>query len=198
MSGTFDRVLGRQHLNVIQRLVPACSIGVAAIAASMFLFGELQVTEAQISLDLGTAQQAARFLPAWPRTASVMARAWLLSAAMHGHDNADHQKSRDWLLVAVRRDDTDPSLWNDLAEFDAALGAPGDALTEYHSALRLDPTSARAMSGLSRLARDRCDLDGERYWQHRASQIVSDASSRAPVREPWQNQAPSCSDPGHR
>lgn len=192
VSGSRDRVAELGRRNFVHGLVLACCLGAAVAAASTFLFGEYRVTEAERSLQVATARQGARFLPAWPRTASLLAQVWLLRAARNGHDSADHRQSRAWLLVAVQRDRADPWLWNDLGEFDENLGSRRDAVAEFSTALRLNPTSVRAMNGLARLAHDGCNAELERTWRQRASRIAPAAQSTTLVHAPWQNSTASC------
>jgi lipopolysaccharide/colanic/teichoic acid biosynthesis glycosyltransferase len=71
----------------------------------------------------------------------------------------------------MNRDDTDPTLWNGLAELDESIGLTHNAMVEFLSALRLNPTSTRAMDGLARLARARCDVGQDLYWTHRSRQV---------------------------
>jgi O-antigen ligase len=148
-------------------------LALAVGAGSVFLVGEFQARQAQLDLGVGPAGQAARLLPPWPRTASLLAESWLFHGITNQHKQADYQRSRAWRLVAVQRDSTDPLLWNELAQFDATVGQdPTAAEAEFTTALRLNPTSVLAMSGLAHLAGDRCDVAQQEYWQQRADQIA--------------------------
>jgi tetratricopeptide (TPR) repeat protein len=137
----------------------------------VFLIGEFDLQQGQLDLRRAPIEQANHLLPAWPRTASLLAQAWLFEGIVALHSQADYQVSRTWRLVAVQRDDADPALWSVLAELDEVSGRSSDAQREFLSALRLNPTSARAMDGLARLAHQRCDFAAERDWQQRAIRV---------------------------
>ncbi|MDQ1401608.1 MAG: hypothetical protein QOK20_3540, partial [Acidimicrobiaceae bacterium] len=162
----------------------------AVLAGSVFLVGEYQAHQAQLDLSPGPAAQADRLLPPWSRTAALLARVWTFQGISNHHDQADYQRSRAWRVDAVQRDSTDPALWNDLAQFDATIGKdPKAAETEFTTALRLNPTSALAMTGLAHLAGDRCDTARQKYWQQRADQ-VSPPLAAPPVPSGLANQQP--------
>ena len=166
---------------ILLAAVSCCMVGAFA-AASMFLLGEFEMNQVQLDLRVAPAQEADRLLPAWPLTASLVARAWLFRGITNHHNQAEYKVSRSWRLAAVQRDNTDPELWNLLAELDESLGNQHDALIEYTSALRLNPTSTRAMDGLARLAHDSCDVNLERFWRQRALQIVPAPVAPTPLR----------------
>jgi hypothetical protein len=157
----------RVDYRALHRIVTTLCVAGAVSAAAVLLAGDFQLSQAHLDLTLAPARQANRMLPAWPYPASLLARVWLFHGIV-GRNPDDYRQSRLWRLVAVRRDDTDPGLWNDLAELDESNGLTGDADAEYRSALRFNPTSARAINGLARLAHGRCDLAQERYWTQRA------------------------------
>lgn len=162
----------------------------AVLAGSVFLVGEYQAHQAQLDLSPGPAAQADRLLPPWSRTAALLARVWTFQGISNHHDQADYQRSRAWRVDALQRDSTDPALWNDLAQFDATIGKdPKAAETEFTTALRLNPTSALAMTGLAHLAGDRCDTARQKYWQQRADQ-VSPPLAAPPVPSGLANQQP--------
>jgi O-antigen ligase len=156
---------------------------VGVLLAAIFLVAEFDLSQGQLDLRLSPVEQANRLLPAWPRTASLLAKVWLFKGIVANHDQLDYQKSRYWRLVALHRDDTDPALWDDLAELDASDGRSSAARVEFASALRLNPTSVRAMIGLANLARDSCDQAQEAYWHQRAVQV-------SPVGTVFPNSAP--------
>jgi hypothetical protein len=145
----------------------------------VFFVGEFELRQAQLDLLLAPARQANHLLPAWPATATILARVWLLDAIV-GRNEADYRLARSWRVAALHRDDTDPGLWNDLAEFDEGRGLTDDASVEYESALRFNPTSVLAMDGLARLAWVRCDVDQERYWTQRALRVAPPAALSPP------------------
>ncbi|MDQ1415225.1 MAG: hypothetical protein QOF81_838, partial [Acidimicrobiaceae bacterium] len=145
---------------------------VAVLAGSVFLVGEYQAHQAQLDLSPGPAAQADRLLPPWSRTASLLAQAWTFHGITNHHNQSDYERSRAWRVDAVHRDNTDPALWIDLAQYDATIGRdPKAAETEFMMAVRLNPTSALAMTGLAHLAGDRCDIARQKYWQQRADQV---------------------------
>ncbi|MDP9073340.1 MAG: hypothetical protein M3N98_04030, partial [Actinomycetota bacterium] len=180
-SGSFGGTRVKPRRSVIQWLFPVGCVAVAMAAASVFLFGQFQANQAQLDLIAAPAQQADRLLPAWPATASALAQVWLFHGITNGHDQADYERSRSWRVVAVQRDSTDPGLWNDLGELDVSIGRSQDASAEFTTALRLNPTSARAMLGLAQLARGRCDPVQEQYWLQRSS-LVTASTTPGPAR----------------
>jgi len=151
-------------------IIPTCVIAVAISVAAAFLIAEFDLNQAHLDLRLAPARQANRILPAWPRTASLLARVWLFDGIV-GRSAADISQARSWLQIAVSRDHTDPTLWNDLAEQDESQGLTNDAKVEYLSALRFNPTSVLALNGLARIAHSRCDVEQERYWRQRSLSI---------------------------
>jgi O-antigen ligase len=173
-------------------------LALAVAAASVFLVGEVQAHQAQLDLSAGPAAQADRLLPPWSRTASLLAKAWTFHGITNGHNQGDYQRSRAWRMAAVQRDNTDPVLWNELAQFDATIGKdPKAAQSEFTRALRLNPTSVLAMSGLAHLAGDRCDVAQQQYWQERADQLSPPpaASTVVPGLANRQPATPSCAGP---
>ncbi len=182
-SSSFGAIRDRPSRTARQLVLPLCCIGVAMVAGSVLLFGELEMHQAELDLRTPPAQRANSILPAWPSTASMLARVWLFHGITNGHNPADYQVSRSWRLTAVQRDNTDPALWNDLAELDESIGRRQDARAEYASALRLNPTSVRAMNGLARSAHSRCDTTQEQYWRQQARRFapVGPASSPSPA-----------------
>ena len=152
-------------------IIPASAAAVALAMAAVLFVGQFDVRQAVLDLRMQPAAQANRLLPAWPATATVLARVWLLDAIV-GRNGADYRQARAWRLIALKRDDTDPALWNDLADLDESQGQNTDAATEFLSALHYNPTSAQAMGGLARLAQARCDAGQEQYWKQRASRVL--------------------------
>jgi O-antigen ligase len=165
-----ERRTGRAG-RAIGGIVPTVSILAAIAVAAVFLAGEFDLQQGQLDLRTGPAQQANGLLPAWPRTASLLAQVWLFNGIVDHHNQADYQVSRAWRLAAVQRDKADPVLWNVLAEFDETSGRISDARLEYLAALRVNPTSARAMDGLARLAHQACDVAAEADWRAKALRV---------------------------
>ncbi len=159
-------------------ILPTCCLAIAIAMASVFFLGEFQLRQAQLDLRLAPARQANTLLPRWPATATIVGRVWLLNGILARSD-ADLGEARAWRLVAVRRDDSDPALWNDLAELDQSIGRNADAADEFLSALRYDPTSARAMSGLAHLARAKCDTAQANYWTQRSLPLLAPSTAGA-------------------
>lgn len=147
--------------------VTAALVAAALAASAVFGVAELDLARAQQNLQVAPAKQADALLPAWPRAASLLAQAYLFQGIVDRNDRGDYRQSREWRVTAIERDDTDPSLWNDLALFDQSQGRSGDAGDEYRMALRLNPTSAAAFDGLSELAEAACDRNQAAMWHQR-------------------------------
>ncbi len=155
--------------------------------AALFILGEFDLHQGQLDLRLPPIEQANRILPAWPRSASLLAKAWLFKGIAANHDPTDYQHGRSWRLVALHRDPADPALWDDLAALDAIDGRSALAGAEFSSALRLNPTSVRAMLGLATLAAGRCDLVQAAYWRQRVAGVS--APGAAPSNGPTSSQS---------
>jgi O-antigen ligase len=173
-SASYGVVRPPRDRRALDWIIPTCCIAVAVSLAGLFLLGEFDLRQATLDLRLAPVRQADSILPAWPRAATLQARVWLYAGIVGRDNQADYRQSRSWRQVAIQRDNTDPALWNDLAELDEGNGLGDAATAEYLTALRFNPTSARAMNGLSRLAQRRCDVDQQRFW-HQRSLAVSPA-----------------------
>jgi hypothetical protein len=182
----------RRSRRALGWIVPALSLVAAVGMATVFLVGELDLQRGQFDLRLAPAQQAEQLLPAWPRPASLQAQAWLYTGIVSHHNQADYQISRGWRAAAVARDNADPALWNVLAELDEVSARSGDAGREYLAALRVNPTSARAMNGLARLAHQSCDFSVEQDWHQRALRVSTPGTSSAGPTRPRVEPAPAC------
>ncbi len=170
-SAADGTVLPVPKQRVVQWVFRGSCVVVSLVLAAALLIGEFELKQGQLDLRLSPAEQANGILPAWPRTASLLAQVWLFKGIVGRNDTADYRQSRTWRLVALHRDGADPSLWDDLAELDASNKAYNEASDEFMSALRLNPTSARSMIGLSNLAAAKCDAAQEAYWYHRAIEV---------------------------
>ncbi|HEX3541915.1 MAG TPA: O-antigen ligase family protein [Acidimicrobiales bacterium] len=156
----------------LRAAVPAGLVALAVAAAAVFLVAEFDLAQGQLDLRASPVQQANRLLPAWPRPASLLARVRLFEGITGHRNGPQYQESRAWRVVAIHRDDTDPALWSDLAEYDASRGRNRDAAAEFLQALRLNPTSARAMDGLGRLAQAACDPSQAALWHARSVRVA--------------------------
>jgi O-antigen ligase len=175
-------------------IITSCCIAASIWAAAILLVGEFDLRQSELDFTLAPVSQANRILPAWPRPEALLAKVWLFDG-IAGANKADIRQSRSWQLRALQRDDTDPQLWNDLADFDASEGSNAAASAEYLSALRFNPTSVRAMDGLARLARSRCDPSAERYWRQRSLQVVPPVTAPLPGSGGLTPQPPNCAVP---
>ena len=152
--------------------ITAAGLVVVLAASAVFGIAEVDLARGQQSLQVGMVEQANSLLPAWPRAAQLISQAYLFRAITDGNNQADYRLSRQWLLAAVHRDDTDPGLWDNLAQFDQSQGHATDARNEYLTALRLNPTSALAFAGLAELAEATCNFSQSETWQQQLLRVA--------------------------
>jgi tetratricopeptide (TPR) repeat protein len=110
----------------------------------------------------------------WPRTASIVSRSHEFAALdMPDPDDRDTARAdaRRWAKTAISRDETDPALWLELAEQERVTDRLDDAEAHYLQALRFDPFSVSAMTGLGRVALARGDERDALEWFERALAI---------------------------
>ena len=176
----------------LRTAAPAGLVALAVAAAAVFLVAEFDLGQGQLDLRASPVEQANRLLPAWPRTASLLARVYLFEGITGHRNGPQYQQSRAWRLVAIQRDDTDPALWSDLAEYDASRGRDGDAAAEFRQALRLNPTSARAMDGLAHLAQAACDPAQAAQWHARSLRVAPPAPAGPGMQVANATPAPPC------
>jgi predicted Zn-dependent protease len=123
---------------------------IAAVASAVLLLGDFHREQARLDYNFAHAEAASRLLAPWPEPLDTEARVHLLKAIVTNDDPAEVQRSRQIREDAIRRAPTDPSLWNEAGELDAAFGFHASAAKNFSGALRHNPWSLRALVGLAR------------------------------------------------
>jgi Flp pilus assembly protein TadD len=119
-----------------------------AATAGLLILGSWHLQQARLDLTLDEARQARRLLPAWPESDRQLALASTYEGKTRRRPDLLAQ-SLSWRVAATRRDPTDPRLWDDLADSEAAAGMDAQARVHYRRALRHDPWSVRTLNGLA-------------------------------------------------
>jgi O-antigen ligase len=125
-------------------------VAMAVAGGALLVVGDYHLRQAQFDLDVADAKAAERVLPHWPRPAEAVGTAYAFLAQSHGNDPTDVEASRRWQREAVRRDPTDPALWNALGDRLLADAMPAAALDAYDHALHENRFSVRALNGAAR------------------------------------------------
>lgn len=127
------------------------------------LLGDFHYEQARLDYALPDATSAARLLAPWPDPVGMEARIHLLEAIVADDDPEQVAASRRLRAAAIRRDPTDPGLWNDAGELDLSYGQLESAERRFQAALRNNPWSTRGLVGLGRV----------RVFQHRYADAVA-------------------------
>lgn len=144
-----DRIADRRAPGEL--LLRAALLPTAVVAAVLLLVGDFELRQAHLDLEDRDARIAERVLPPWPeplQERSTIAVLAALDASRPGHFNAALALTRR----ASSRDPSDPTLHNDVGDFEYNWGDRDRSEAAYETALRTDPQSVRALAGLGRLA----------------------------------------------
>jgi hypothetical protein len=144
---------GRRASVPLRSLVPVQAVLATAAAgtAALLLVGSFHLDQARLDLGLDQARQARELLPAWPEPRRVTAAASVFASRTEGRPEL-LAAARRWRRAAVARDPTDPALWIELARSELDAGLVDQAGSDFRRALRFDPWSAEALTGLGRVA----------------------------------------------
>jgi hypothetical protein len=128
------------------RVLAVGSICVSLATAGAFLVGQVQLRSGYLDFDSEKGAAAFRLLPPWPEVAAK--QAILAVGDLSAGESPNWPKARHYFRQAVRRDPQDPRPWVTLGDFEQARNRARAARAAYQEALRLDPWSKRALTGM--------------------------------------------------
>jgi hypothetical protein len=132
-------------------VIAGAAFGALGVATSAWLLaGLIAMHQADLAGNPSAAQTAARRLPSWGEPDAVVGRL-IAFEGITRRDPALLDEANRWWAAAARRDDADPSRWNDLGGALEHAGHPAAAAAAYRHAVLDNPWSARALSGLVRV-----------------------------------------------
>jgi len=112
--------------------------------------GLIALDQADLAGNPVAATAAARRLPPWGEPDAIVGRL-IAFQGIAGQDPSKLDTAMRWWAAAAARDPADPGRWDDLGGALEHAGRLGAAAGAYERALRDNPWSARAYSGLVRL-----------------------------------------------
>jgi O-antigen ligase len=141
--------------NAVRRRRAATAAGIAVGAAGLLVTGWLAagliaLDQADLAGNPVAATAAARRLPPWGEPDAIVGRL-IAFQGIAGQDPSKLDTAMRWWAAAAARDPADPGRWDDLGGALEHAGRLGAAAGAYERALRDNPWSARAYSGLVRL-----------------------------------------------
>ena len=175
----------QSQITAAGRITLAGSVIVSLVVGTAMLVGDNALTAAPPNgYHLADARLANELLPYWPQSASAMAMMYLYDSAVSHRPSLkrhDLQVASSFLDAAHSRAPFDPVTAAMLAEVEATLGHLQTARAEYHAALRADPWSAQALSGLAQIAvKNRNWKQAASYYRLELS-VLAASSLRAAV-----------------
>jgi hypothetical protein len=153
---------------------------VAVVAAATLLVGDFHLDQARLDFKHAEVQSAMRLLPRWSDVALLQGRIYLFDQRV-GRRPEDGAEALRWFRIATERDRGNPLAWNVLGDNLLASGRLSDAHAAFIEALKANPTSTHALTGLAHVSLSRGDDEAATLWFERS--LFMDPNQRAVRRE---------------
>jgi tetratricopeptide (TPR) repeat protein len=145
------------------QVATAVLAALALFGAAHLLIGDWWLAQTHLDRRVSQGRRAVSLLPPWPTPAVELSLSYVFTG-QDRHDPSQFVTARHWLRVAVRRDQTDPVLWDALADEELSDGLTQEASGHYRQALRLDPWSVRARNGMGHVEESLGHTSAARQW----------------------------------